>query len=131
MSEGLMIDIHSHILFGVDDGAQSMEDSIKMAKLAVKEGIHQIVATPHHRNGHYNNSKLEIIQKVNDLNNVLQDEGIHLKVVPVQELRIYEELIEDFDNNEVLTINDSGTHMLIEFSSAHVPRYAEKLLYDL
>lgn len=52
-------------------------------------------------------------------------------MVPVQELRIYEELIEDFDNNEVLTINDSGTHMLIEFSSAHVPRYAEKLLYDL
>ena len=44
-----MIDIHSHILPGIDDGAAKESDSIEMGKLAVKEGIHTIIATPHHQ----------------------------------------------------------------------------------
>lgn len=43
-----MIDLHSHILFGVDDGAQTIEDSVAMAQAAVDEGITVIYATPHH-----------------------------------------------------------------------------------
>ena len=56
---------------------------------------------------------------------------IGLKVFPGQELRMYEELFEDFDLNKILTLNNAGTHLLIEFPSVHVPRYAEKLLYDI
>lgn len=126
-----MIDIHSHILPEVDDGAHSLEDSVRMAKLAMQEGIHQIIATPHHMNGSYNNIKLDIIQKVNELNEAFSANGIELKVYPGQELRIYGELIEDFNNNEILTLNNADTHLLIEFPSANVPRYAEKILYDI
>jgi len=126
-----MIDIHSHILPGVDDGARNLEDSILMAKLAVQEGIHQIIATPHHMNGSFNNRKSDIIQKVMELNEVFSEKGIPLEVFPGQELRIYGEIIEDFNNNEILTLNNADTHLLIEFSPSHVPRYAEKLLYDI
>ncbi|MGE0993978.1 CpsB/CapC family capsule biosynthesis tyrosine phosphatase, partial [Bacillus sp. GMa5/2] len=50
-----MIDLHCHILHGIDDGAQTVTDSLAMAQQAVSEGIHTIVATPHHQNGKYIN----------------------------------------------------------------------------
>ena len=52
-----MVDIHCHILPGLDDGAQTWEDSIEMAKLASKEGIRKIVATPHHQTSRFYNPK--------------------------------------------------------------------------
>ena len=71
-----MIDIHSHILFGVDDGAQTVEDSIAMARQAVEQGITAVFATPHHRNGKYTNEKNSILPKVEELNAALVQEGI-------------------------------------------------------
>ena len=66
-----MIDIHSHILPGIDDGAQDEQASIDMAKQAVAEGIHTIIATPHHKNGQYENRKESILKHVEILNETL------------------------------------------------------------
>jgi len=52
-----VIDIHSHILFGVDDGAKDYEESVKMLKEARKAGIRKIIATPHVRRPHFDKSK--------------------------------------------------------------------------
>ena len=125
-----MIDIHSHILPGVDDGAQSLEDSLAMARQAVEQGISTIVATPHH-NSKYENNKEMIMPRVVELNNSLQKAGIPLQIIPGQECRIYGELIEGLQKGELLTINDSGKYMLVEFSSSSVPMYAEQLLYNV
>ncbi|MEK4870704.1 tyrosine-protein phosphatase [Niallia sp. FSL W8-1348] len=125
-----MIDIHSHILPGIDDGAQTIEDSIKMAKAAVNEGITTIIATPHHKNNQFNNLKSSILTKVNDLNTVLKQENIPLTVLPGQEVRIYGEVIEDYYKEEILTLNHTK-YLFIEFPSSSVPRYAERLLYEL
>ncbi|KKI93269.1 tyrosine protein phosphatase [Bacillus sp. SA1-12] len=125
-----MIDIHSHILPGVDDGAQTVEDAISMAKLAVEEGITKIIATPHHQNGKYINSKEHILEEVIDLNRILQNEKIPLEVLPGQETRIYGELLDDLEKGDILTLNASN-YLFIELPSGHVPRYTEKLLFDV
>ncbi|WP_299093702.1 CpsB/CapC family capsule biosynthesis tyrosine phosphatase [uncultured Metabacillus sp.] len=125
-----MIDIHSHILPGVDDGAQTVEDAINMAKLAVEEGVTKIIATPHHQNGKYVNRKQDILEKVVELNNILQNENIPLEVLPGQETRIYGELLEDLDKEDILPLNHSH-YLFIELPSGHVPRYTEKLLFDI
>ncbi|MEY8343893.1 tyrosine-protein phosphatase [Niallia circulans] len=125
-----MIDIHSHILPGIDDGAQTIEDSIKMAKTAVNEGITSIIATPHHKNNQFNNLKSSILTKVNELNTVLKQENIPLTVLPGQEVRIYGEVVEDFYKGDILTLNHTK-YLFIEFPSSSVPRYAERLLYEL
>ncbi|QCJ44769.1 tyrosine protein phosphatase [Bacillus sp. S3] len=124
-----MIDIHCHILPGIDDGAQNVEDSITMAKEAVKEGIHTIIATPH-LNQQYDNRKLLINEKVEELNQGLQDAGVNMKVLPGQEPRIYGEIIADIEKGDIQTLNDSQ-YLFVEFPSSHVPRYTEKLLFDL
>ncbi|PFP30858.1 tyrosine protein phosphatase [Bacillus sp. AFS073361] len=124
-----MIDIHCHILPGIDDGAKSVEDSLSMARAAAKEGIHKIIATPH-LNNQYDNRKELIIAKVRELNQALQDARIDVSILPGQEPRIYGEILEDIEKDEIQTLNDSQ-YIFIEFPSNHVPRYTEKLLFDL
>ncbi|WP_270180299.1 tyrosine-protein phosphatase [Alkalihalobacillus sp. CinArs1] len=126
-----MIDIHSHILPGIDDGAKTIEDSLAMARQAYEQGITKIVASPHHRNGSFENDKTTILNEVGLLNTKLQQEGIDIEILPGQENRIYGELIEDINGEDLLTVNDTGMYMLIEFPSSHLPRYANKLLFDL
>jgi protein-tyrosine phosphatase len=126
-----MIDIHSHILPGVDDGAKTIEDAIAMAGAAVSEGITKIIATPHHKNGNYENPKQKILQHVGQLNAVLKEQNIPLTVLPGQEVRIYGDIVKDYENGELLTLTNESQYIFIEFPSNHVPRYAEQLLFDI
>ncbi|PGT82978.1 MULTISPECIES: tyrosine-protein phosphatase [Bacillaceae] len=126
-----MIDIHCHILADADDGANNIEESIKMAKVAVNEGITKIIATPHHKNGRYENDREKILNKIDQLQGELQKEKINIEILPGQEIRIYGEIVEDLEKGELLTIGDNSSYMLIELPHYHVPRYTYRLLYDL
>ncbi|GAB3805709.1 tyrosine-protein phosphatase [Virgibacillus kimchii] len=125
-----MIDIHCHILPGVDDGAQTEADSIAMAEAAVEQGIHTIVATPHHKNGQYENDRTSIIQYTEILNNLLTDKNIPLTVVPGQETRINGDMVQGLKNQELLPLNDTK-YVFVEFSSGHVPHFSKQLFYDM
>ncbi|MCM3018712.1 tyrosine-protein phosphatase [Priestia megaterium] len=126
-----MIDLHSHILSGIDDGALNDEISLRMAQVAVLEGIHTIVATPHHQNGRYLNEKKDIVQYVQELNELLMKKKIPLTILPGQEVRLYGEILEDYQADKILTLNDTGKYLFIEFPSSQVPHYAEQLLFDI
>jgi len=125
-----LIDIHNHILPGIDDGPKTEQDSIAMAKYAVDQGIHTVVATPHHKNGRFNNKKEEILKYVSVLNELFKSKNIPLTVLVGQEVRIYGDILEDIDKNEILTVNHSK-YLLIELPFDEVPYYTEKLLYDI
>lgn len=125
-----MIDLHFHILPGVDDGAKTIEDSIEIAKKAVENGITSIMATPHHKNGAFENPKQKIIRDVELLNVRLIEEGINVKIFPGQEIRIFGEIVEAYDAGEILTLNQTQ-YLFIELPSNHVPRYTEQILFDL
>lgn len=80
-----MIDIHTHILPGVDDGAYTMEDSLEMARMAVRSGFHTLVATPHYRYyGH--DDRVQILESFERLRDQLEYEQIPLEVVLGTEL---------------------------------------------
>ncbi|MBA2175351.1 tyrosine protein phosphatase [Halobacillus locisalis] len=125
-----MIDIHSHILPGVDDGAQTIDDSIDMARAAVEEGIHTILATPHHMNGAYINAKHDILPRVEELNHRLEREGIELTVLPGQETRINGDMLEGIEVGDVLPLNNTS-YVFVEFPFDTVPRYTSQLLFDM
>jgi len=125
-----MIDIHSHILPGIDDGAKTFEDSLEMAKLAVEEGIHTIIATPHHKNSKYMNPKQELLPRVEELNKQLQTANIRLKVLPGQETAINGDLLDDYLNGDILPLNQTQ-YVFVELPSNHVPRYTKQMLFDL
>lgn len=125
-----MIDIHCHILPGVDDGPETIEESLIMAKEAVNEGIKIIIATPHHMNNKYENNKGKILKQVKNLNELLIENGIPLTILPGQENRIFGELISNYKNGEILTLSHTQ-YLFIEFPSSSVPKYAERLFYDI
>ena len=126
-----MIDINSHILPGMDEGAKHITESIAIAKLAVSEGIRTLIATPHHKNGLFENTKTNILEKVTELNHILKQEAIDLQVFPGQETRIYGEILADYQKGEILTLNDAGRYLLIELPTDFVPAYTDSLLYDI
>ncbi|MFT8872029.1 MAG: CpsB/CapC family capsule biosynthesis tyrosine phosphatase [Sporolactobacillus sp.] len=126
-----MIDIHCHILAGIDDGAADDGVSLAMARQAVSEGITQIVATPHHRNRSWDNPKPRVLEKVAVLNAYLQQEDVDLSILPGQEVRIFGEMSDIKEMNELLTVNDRGKYILVEFPTHQVPHYARRLFYDL
>lgn len=75
-----MIDLHCHILPGVDDGALDLADSLAMARQAVNDGIERVCATPHIRHDH--DVRIEqIVERVEDLNRALGDEGLPVEVL--------------------------------------------------
>ncbi|PEJ59493.1 tyrosine protein phosphatase [Bacillus sp. AFS002410] len=126
-----MIDLHCHILPGLDDGPKTMEESIGMARAAVANGIHTIIASPHHQNGRYNTDRKTILEKIEQLNHVLQENEIHLTILPGQEIRLYGELIQDFELNQIVSINDGMRYALCELPSSHIPRFANRLFYEM
>ncbi|UOQ94912.1 tyrosine protein phosphatase [Halobacillus shinanisalinarum] len=125
-----MIDIHTHILPGVDDGVSTMEDSMKMAMKAVKDGTRTVVATPHHNNGSHYNYKNNILLQVNELNRQLNDRDIPLTVLPGQETRVYGDILEGLQKDEILTINESD-YVFIELPRDHFPQYLSNFLFNL
>ena len=108
-----MIDLHCHILPGVDDGAQTIEDSLDMARYAVKQGITHILCTPHHNNGKYINPKSEIIEKVAELQDVLDEHQIPLTVLEGQEVRLTTLLMDDLAKDRLLFTDLDDTYILI------------------
>ena len=125
-----MIDIHSHILPGVDDGAQTERDSIAMALQAVEEGIETIIATPHNHNGQFDTTRDMILSGVDKLNTLFKQEGIPLTVLPGQENRINGDLVTELKNGELVPLNETK-YLFVEFPSGSVPRYAKQMFFDI
>ncbi len=108
-----------------------MDDSIHIAKAAVEDGIHTMIATPHHKNGKYDNYKQDIIELTAELNHQLHIHNIPLTVLPGQETRIHGDMMEGIRADDILTLNNLGHYVFVEFPSDAVPRYAKQLLFDI
>ncbi|HCE11653.1 MAG TPA: tyrosine protein phosphatase [Enterococcus sp.] len=126
-----MIDLHCHILPGVDDGAEDLEASIAMAEKAISQGITHILCTPHHNNGKYRNPKSEVISLVSFLQSELDKRQLPLTVLEGQEVRITGDLIEDIQQDNILFTDLDDTYILIEFPTMEVPTYTEQLFFEL
>ncbi|WP_205520037.1 tyrosine-protein phosphatase [Virgibacillus doumboii] len=125
-----MIDIHCHILPGVDDGPTTLTQSIEMAERAVDHGIHTIIATPHHRNGRYNNEKQDVLVEVERLNEELSKKNMPLTILPGQEPRIYGELVTDIENGRISPLNGFTKYVFIELPANEIPLYTRQLLFN-
>ncbi|MEY8191264.1 tyrosine-protein phosphatase [Peribacillus simplex] len=126
-----MIDIHCHILPGVDDGSVDMNESMNMVRKAVEAGITHIYATPHHLNEKYVNVKSSIIDRAVRFNESLQRNNISLTIHLGQEVRIHRDIFNSLEKKEILTLDDNGTYLLLELPSGRVPIYTQEVIYEL
>ncbi|MBJ7673427.1 tyrosine-protein phosphatase [Weissella confusa] len=126
-----MIDIHSHLLPGIDDGSDSLDISLQMARDAVADGVTHALMTPHHMNGRYVNHASDVINLTADFQTELNNANIPLTVFPSQEVRINGGLLSALDDGDILTTDEQGTYILIEFPSDDVPAFTMDMLFQI
>lgn len=120
-----MIDIHSHILFGLDDGADTLDTSVEMARMAVADGVTHMACTPHVLQDRYPNSTATILPAVKSFQSVLRDRGIPLTLVPGADVHIGWDLPTRLARNEIPTLNRSRYFLLEPPHQVVAPRLEE------
>lgn len=126
-----MIDIHTHILPGLDDGAQDLEAALLMARAAAADGIDRIIATPHVISGSFDYSREQILTAVKELNAEITARQIPVQILPGGEYRLEADLPARLQAGDVLTLNDSRAYLLVELPSSLLPPDYERFIYDI
>jgi protein-tyrosine phosphatase len=123
-----MIDTHTHILPDVDDGAQTVEEALTMARIAVADGITYLVATPHHR-GFSRLAQQDVKRRVVMLQSELDSQNIPLTLIHGYEVRLFSDVFEDWDDGLAGPIGDSR-YVLAEPRFHQYDASTESLLFE-
>jgi protein-tyrosine phosphatase len=126
----LFIDIHSHIIPGVDDGAPDNQTALRMLRIAAECGTGHIVATPHFIPGGYKNSNNDILARVRELQSMADQEAIEIKMHAGCEAFITPELPSLLRDGIVATLGKTS-YLLVELPMFGIPPYAEEVLFQL
>lgn len=123
-----MIDLHTHVLPGIDDGPDDMVGSVAMAELAAANGTRTLVATPHVREDHPR-VRIELIQEqAAAVNRLVRDYGIDLFVVPGGEVSLASAVALTDDQLVLTTLGGNGRDLLVETPYGPLPSVFEELL---
>lgn len=125
-----MVDLHSHILPGVDDGAPTLDDSLAMARVARDDGVATVVATPHRNPWAYREDRADAERRLDDVRAECSKEGIEINLLLGGEAHIAPDLVEQVRCGLALTIN-SGRFLLVEWPYDQYPEYSEQVIFDL
>jgi len=126
-----LIDLHCHILPGIDDGARSLDESIAMARSAVQDGIHTITATPHTLNGIYTNPAKEVTSRVADLQKILSENHIALRLYVGADVHLCPQMLDLIKSGDAGTIDNAGKFILLELPSLAIPRGLKDEIFSL
>ena len=126
-----MIDVHTHILPGIDDGVQTIEESVEFARVAIEDGVKVIVATPHCREGVWDNEREGILAAVDTLRKRLEEEGLSVDLRPGAEVHLCPDLVQRVKDGRATTLDDNGRTVLLELSLSQYPVELENLVFQM
>ncbi len=125
-----MIDLHCHLLPGIDDGSQDLEQSLEMARISAADGVSVTACTPHIFPGVYNNTGPDIRRRIAALQSELDAAGIPMRLVTGGDVHIAPDLVAKLKSGEALSLNDSR-YVLIEPPHHVLPPRIEDLFFNL
>ncbi|OSM05016.1 tyrosine-protein phosphatase [Magnetofaba australis] len=114
-----VIDLHCHILPGLDDGARSMDQALNMARMAQADGVTHIVATPHIQPGVFDNDAPRIRHSLSVMQRHLQERGIALQMSAAAEIRLTPSVLPALKKETLPLLNGlsgQARYVLLEFS---------------
>jgi protein-tyrosine phosphatase len=123
----LGIDMHSHLIPGIDDGAQTIEDSVSLVKGLVELGYQKIITTPHVYSEHYPNTKETILRGAENLRIALKEAGIHVPVEAAAEYFMDDDYERTLKQNEIIPIRNK--YVLVEMSFFGEPPNLDNYLF--
>jgi len=125
-----VIDLHCHILPGIDDGAKELSVSLAMAKASVEQGVTVVACTPHILPGLYHNSGPAIRQAIQELQEVLNQQGIPLQLVTGADVHMTPDFVAGLRSVRLLSIADSR-YVLVEPPHHTAPPQLEDFFFNL
>lgn len=126
-----MIDLHTHFIPNVDDGADSIEETVQMAHLAVEEGVNHAVLTPHHNKYWVTNPKEKVLERIDLVEEAVEAAGISLTFSASQEIRMNDEFLDELFAGNYLPLDQTGKYYLVEFSWRDFPPFAKHYLREM
>jgi protein-tyrosine phosphatase len=126
-----LIDLHCHILPGLDDGSNSAEESLAMARLALQDGIHTLVATPHTLDGLYDVTLTEITDGVASFQQLLRTESLDLRVCMGSDVHLSPGMVDRIKKGHVGTINNTGKYLLLELPPQTIPSGVKEEIFAM
>lgn len=126
----IMIDIHSHIIYGVDDGSRCLDESLKMIEIYISNGFNKVVATSHYDIDRYMVKSCKIREKVKILNEEIDKRGLDFKIYPGHEIQFHANMIDNLRNGIIQTLNNSR-YILFELPFSSKPIYLKDLIYEI
>jgi protein-tyrosine phosphatase len=125
-----MIDLHCHMLPGIDDGAADLDVSLGMAEASVADGVSVLACTPHILPGLYHNSGPQIRRATQELQNALDQEGIPLRLVTGADNHVVPDFVAGLQSGRLLTLCDSR-YVLVEPPHHTEPPQMEAFFFNL
>jgi len=126
-----MIDIHNHLLYGVDDGSKSIEESINVLKDLESVGYTDIILTPHYiRDSKYSNKAKDNFKRLKELQKSLKENNININLYLGNEVYYTNRFLELLNNNEICTLNNSK-YILFEFPLNNRVSHTREVLFEL
>lgn len=125
-----MIDLHCHMLPGLDDGACNLEISLEMARMAVADGITVVACTPHIRPGLYHNTGAQILAATDRLRNALQESGIDLQLICGADAHMTVRFTDKLAKREIPTLGGSR-YVLVEPPHHVAPIRLEQFFFEI
>jgi len=125
-----LIDLHSHILPGIDDGAPDLATALEMARMAVDDGVAIMACTPHFMPGLYDNESDDIILRVAELNDRLQQHDIDLALVTGSDAHVRPDFLSCLREDRILTLHGSR-YVLFEPPHNLLPQRLDDLLFNV
>ena len=126
-----IIDLHCHILPGLDDGISELEESLEACRIAVRDGITGIVATPHFKEGFFETTPDVIYGSISILKEKISSEGIDLKIYPGSEVHLTDNIAGKVKNGSILSLNDTKKYILLELPYQQYPVDFERYIFSL
>ena len=109
-----IIDMHSHILPGVDDGAKTFEEAVNMLKLSYNDGVRKIICTPHYHIGRVIADREKCLEGITKLKEVIDEAKVELELYLGNEIYYHTESVEDVASGEIMSLAGSS-YILFEF----------------
>ena len=130
MPEAGLIDIHCHIIPGVDDGAESLEDAVRMLRMEYAQGVRKIIATPHYRKQYFETPAEIIKRQFGLLKRTAAAAEIDIELYLGCEFHVNMDMMEILKERETSTLAGSR-YVLSEFSGNSEPSFIRERIYSL
>lgn len=126
-----MIDSHSHILPGLDDGAKTMDETLEIVRQLCEAGFKTLISTPHVLEGRGFLHPEEILNSAARVGQAVAEAGIPVEIVPGAENYIFPDMGKWVREGNLLSLGNTQKYILVELPRLEIPHYTDHVFFEL